>query len=116
MITRFADREDGSHLCGLTRAHFNCANTAFEGCNPLLEPARGWVGDARVNVPRLLQREQTRGALRALQIIRAGLIDRYRAATRCCFGVIACVQLPRGKTKFAFCFRHKTLLEYDLSA
>src|SRR5258706_2392001 len=115
MVTRFANGKDGCHLRRLTRAHFNCADTAFEGCNTLLEHACGWVGDARVNVPRLLQREQTRRALRALQVIRAGLIDRHRTAARCCFRVITCMQLPRGKTKFAFCFRHKTLLEFNMS-
>src|SRR5258706_4088654 len=108
MVTRFANGKDGCHLRRLTRAHFNCADTAFEGCNPLLEHACGWVGDARVNMPRLLPRQQTRGALRALQVIRAGLINRYRVTARCCVSVIARVQLPRSTTYLPLWFRHKT--------
>ena len=110
MIARFAYREDGGHLRGLTRTRLQRADSAFEVRDPLLKHIRGWVGNARINVSRFLQGEQTRGAIRALQVVRAGLVDRHGAAARRRFGLVPRVQLTGRESEFVIGCEHKTLL------
>src|SRR5688572_24046489 len=112
MITGFADRENGGHLRGMTRTGFQGANPTLEVRDPAFKNIRGRVGNPRINVAALLQREQTRSAVRALQVIGCGLVDRDGATAVAFLRCIPGVKLAGVETKFTFSSGgcHKDLL------
>ncbi len=101
VIAGLGDVHDGERLRRLTRRHDQCTRhagggrrqAAFEGRHPSLEHTLGRVHDAGVDVARLGQREQVRSVLRALELIRRGLIDRHGASAGCRVGLVPGVNL-----------------------
>ena len=101
MITGFANRQDRRDLGGVTRTHFERADATLQTCHAILENTCGRVRNAGVNVTRFLQSKETRGAIRAGQILGGGLIDGDGTTTGDRIRLIARVQLPCGETKLA---------------
>ncbi len=116
MVARLTDGKDRRGLRCVTRADLQGGNAALQGGDPLFQHIGGRVADARIDIARLLQREQARGAFGALQIVRRGLVERHGAAARCGLRVVACVQLAGAEAKLSFSCEHRTLLEFDLPA
>ena len=67
-------------------------DTTVELREPLFEHIRRRVHQPRVDVPELLEREQVRRVLAALELIGGGLMDRHRARARGRVGHLAAVE------------------------
>ena len=80
---------------GLAGCHRQRGRASLERRNPPLEDTRRRIHDPRVDVAKLLQREQARGMGRILELIRRGLVDRHRDRAGGGIGAIARVEDQR---------------------
>ena len=107
MVTLAGESRDGvSEGCG-TRSDGETGDTAFEGSDALFENVLRGVGEAAVDVAGILQVEAVRSVLGAVENVRGGLVNRYRARIGC--GVrlfLANVELKRFEVELVLC-RHE---------
>ena len=92
MVAGSGDIQDGRRDGGLAGGVRECAGTAFEGREALLEDVRRRVHDAGVDITELLQAEEIRGMLRVTELVARGLIDRDSARTGGRVGLLTGVQ------------------------
>ncbi|EAU68636.1 hypothetical protein STIAU_5996 [Stigmatella aurantiaca DW4/3-1] len=92
LISRLEDVHQRERLGRLARGDRQGPHAPFQGRDALLEDIRRGVGDARVDVAGLLQREEVRGMLRVAEAVAGRLVDGDGARTRGGVGLVASVE------------------------
>src|SRR5258705_6790116 len=75
LISGLCQSKNGKGICCLPRCETECRRATFKGSDALFKYIGRRIHDARVDVAKLLQREETSGMVRIIEDIRSCLID-----------------------------------------